>query len=137
MPWTASITAVVTDPTPTIAQVTIAYTDGTRTDTVTERVSEASALKQIVRNGITERERRDAIAALIAAPPIGAVDLSVPAPTQAQIDLQQFLTDYNNWVAVKTKLIDTGVLTGQETPCVNLLNKVKSEFKAGYLPYIA
>jgi hypothetical protein len=60
------------------------------------------------------------------------VDLSEVVPTQDEIDKQEFLKDYRNWTAVK-KAIDVGILTGSETPVVNLLNKVKSEFKVAYL----
>jgi len=57
---------------------------------------------------------------------------TVVPPTQAELDQQQFLKDYTRWLLVK-RAIDVGILTGSETSVVNLLNKVKAEFKPAYL----
>jgi hypothetical protein len=59
-----------------------------------------------------------------------------PVLTQAQIDEAEWLKDYRKWVAVKKNLIDTNVLTGNETQVVALLNKVKTNFKPAYLDKI-
>lgn len=66
------------------------------------------------------------------------VDVSDPVvppvvPTQAELDEQAWVADYTKWVKIKTTMIDTGILTGSETPLVNLLNKVKTNFKPAYL----
>lgn len=47
-----------------------------------------------------------------------------------------WIANYNKWVKVKNTLIDTGILTGVETPIVNLKNKVKSDFLPDYINYI-
>lgn len=67
-----------------------------------------------------------------------SVDLSEPVviKTQAEIDKATWFADYNKWLNVKRNLIDTGVLTGSETPVVALLNKVKTGFKPAYLTEI-
>lgn len=62
-------------------------------------------------------------------------DPIVTQPTQAELDRQQFITDYSRWVNVK-KAIDVGILTGSEAPVLTLLNKVKAEFKPAYLDVI-
>lgn len=64
-----------------------------------------------------------------------SVDLTDPVivETQAELDKKQWFKDYRKWVNVKSNLIDTGVLTGNETQVVALLNKVKADFKAAYL----
>lgn len=69
------------------------------------------------------------------------VDVSDPVvtpyvPTQAELDEQEWIADYRKWVKVKTTLIDTGVLTGNEAPVLALQNKVKTNFKASYLASI-
>jgi hypothetical protein len=53
-------------------------------------------------------------------------------PTQAELDKQAWDA---NWAKLQLvdKLIDAGVLTGQETQIVALRNKVKADFKPAYL----
>lgn len=53
-------------------------------------------------------------------------------PTQAEIDRQNWEADFEKLEKVK-RLIDCGVLTGNETQVVNLRNKVKDNFKPTYL----
>lgn len=64
-----------------------------------------------------------------------SVDLTDPVivETQAELDKKQWFKDYRKWVSIKSNLIDTGVLTGNETQVVALLNKVKADFKPAYL----
>ena len=59
-----------------------------------------------------------------------------PVLTQAQIDKNTWLDDYSKWVKVKSTLIDTGILTGNETPVVALKTKVQTNFKPGYVDSI-
>ena len=59
-----------------------------------------------------------------------------PAPTQAEIDRNTWLKNYAKWVKVKTTLIDTGILTGNETQLVTLKGKVQTDFKPAYLDFI-
>lgn len=53
--------------------------------------------------------------------------------TQAEIDHTQWLNDYNKWVKIKTTLIDTGILTGNETQVAALKTKVQNNFKPAYI----
>ncbi len=66
--------------------------------------------------------------------PTGVIDVTpiVTPPTQAQIDRDQFISDYQLWTQVKHG-IDMGVLTGNEAQVVALKAKVQSEFKPIYL----
>jgi len=67
-----------------------------------------------------------------------SIDLTVPVveeptpPTRAELDKQEWEADFAKLEKVK-RLIDCQVLTGTETPIVNLRNKVKTNFKADYL----
>lgn len=53
-------------------------------------------------------------------------------PTQAELDRQAWEADFAKLEKVK-RLIDCGVLTGNETQVVTLRNKVKADFKPVYL----
>lgn len=59
-----------------------------------------------------------------------------PTPTQAEIDRAAWLGNYQKWTKVKATLIDTGILTGNETQLINLKNKVQTDFKPAYLDSI-
>src|SRR3990167_6601768 len=88
--WIANITAVASDEIASIAKVTIEYSDGVRNKIITERISDPDSIKKIVLDGINELNRIDAINELIANPPVGEVDLSIPQPTQEQLDEQAY-----------------------------------------------
>lgn len=68
------------------------------------------------------------------------VDVSVtpttPTKTQAEIDRDNWMLLYQKWLRVKTGLIDTGILTGNETKVVNLKAKVQSDFLPSYVDFI-
>lgn len=64
--------------------------------------------------------------------PIGTIDPTPATLTQAEIDKNAFFQKYAKWIQVK-KLIDSGIVTGNETAVVNLLNEVKTLFKPAYL----
>jgi len=59
-----------------------------------------------------------------------------PTPTAAEIARDAWLANYRTWIKVKTTLIDTGILTGNETKLVNLKNKVTSDFLPAYIDLI-
>lgn len=76
-----------------------------------------------------------------ALPDGAAIDLSEPTPKVPVIpnDVKlrnEWIERYVKWVKVKSTLIDTGILTGSETPLVNLKNKVKDDFLPAYINYI-
>ena len=70
-----------------------------------------------------------------------AVDVSdtvvtPPVLTQAEIARNAWLEKYSKWVRIKTTMIDTGVLTGNETQVQNFLSDVKAGFKPAYINFI-
>lgn len=69
------------------------------------------------------------------------VDVSTPvvvAPvkTAAEIAQDAWLINYRKWTKIKTTLIDTGILTGNETKLAQLKAKVTSDFLPAYLDII-
>ena len=56
-----------------------------------------------------------------------------PVPTQAELDKVEWFKNYNKWVKVKTTLIDTGILVGNETKVTALKTKVQTDFTPVYL----
>jgi hypothetical protein len=73
--WTATITAVTADKVAGVANVTFEYTDGQQTIVRTERVSDPGSVLGIARNAIGELERLEAVAAFVADPPLGLIEL--------------------------------------------------------------
>lgn len=59
-----------------------------------------------------------------------------PVLTQAEIDANNWLDDYRRWVKIKTTLIDTGIITGNETQIATFKAKVQSTFKPTYINLI-
>ena len=74
--------------------------------------------------------------------PVGStVDVSTPVVespilTQEQIAEKEWVKNYYKWLKIKTTLIDTGILTGNETKLVQLKAKVTSDFLPAYLDII-
>lgn len=56
--------------------------------------------------------------------------------TQEEIDRNAWIKNYYKWLKVKTTLIDTGVLTGNETKVAQLKAKVTFDFLPAYLDFI-
>lgn len=59
-------------------------------------------------------------------------ELTPETPTQAELNKQAWEADFAKLEKVK-RLIDCGVLTGNETQITTLRNKVKADFKPAYL----
>lgn len=59
-----------------------------------------------------------------------------PTPTAEEIARDEWFKNYIKWVKIKSTLIDTGVLTGNETKLVQLKAKVTSDFLPAYLDII-
>lgn len=112
--------------------VEVEFTNGATT--VTESIKPASYenLKDMVRSRLNALNS----AAEIDARPIDEVIVTTTIQTQAEIDRDAWLKDYRTWVKVKTQLIDTNILIGNETAVVALQTKVKNGFKAAYLDFI-
>jgi hypothetical protein len=56
--------------------------------------------------------------------------------TQAEKDRAAWLEKYYKWVRIKTTMIDTGILTGNETQVQNFLADIKTGFKPAYIEHI-
>lgn len=56
--------------------------------------------------------------------------------TQAEINRDNWILLYQKWIRVKTGLIDTGILNGNETKVVALKAKVQSDFLPAYVDFI-
>lgn len=67
---------------------------------------------------------------------VGDTVVTPPTPTVAEIARDEWLQNYYKWLKVKTTLIDTGVLTGNETKVLALQNKVKTNFLPAYIDLI-
>lgn len=59
-----------------------------------------------------------------------------PVLTAQEIAKETWFKNYRKWIKVKTTLIDTGVLTGNETKVLALQNKVKTDFLPAYIDSI-
>lgn len=56
-----------------------------------------------------------------------------PTPTPGEVARDKWFKKYNKWVKIKTTLIDTGILTGNESNLVSLKGKVQSDYLPEYL----
>ncbi len=92
--WTPSITRV--EQNGENVSVTFLYTsDDNRTETIVEaNVSDPNSLKQIAKSHIADLDRKDALLALVANPPLGVIDL-LPMPPS---DDEKALEDYNKGI---------------------------------------
>lgn len=67
---------------------------------------------------------------------VDVTEAPVITKTQAEIDRDTWMLLYQKWMRVKTGLIDSGILTGNETKVVNLKAKVQSDFLPSYVDFI-
>lgn len=106
------------------------FTNGT--DVVNETIvcRSANILKDTLINRLQTFEATEAFASTVA---LGVPDTTVVPDTAEELAKIDWIKDYRKWVQIKTTLIDTGILTGSETPLVNLLNKLKTDFLPSYL----
>lgn len=112
--------------------INVEFTDGTVTLTKEFQFSIESPVE------VMKRAVKQYLDELNFVPPtldgdITDVPEEVPTPpTQDELDKQAWEADFAKLEKVK-RLIDCGVLTGQETAVVSLRNKVKADFKLVYL----
>lgn len=110
--------------------VNVDFSNGTDTFSDTFKAQTQQELKQIIKNRVDTLNKIETLKPIIAN---GVVDISDTPLTQPQIDERDWFLLYNKWIVVKTKLIDTGILTGNETQIVSLKSQVQNGFKAAYL----
>ncbi len=120
-------------------QIIVEYTNGVDTFQETVAVASISNLNQTLVNRINGlNSGEQAITDLV----LGTVDITptpvvTPTPpTQAQIDQQQWLKDYQLWIKVKSTLVDTGIVPITQTQVAALKTKVISNLKAEYINLI-
>ena len=116
-----------------IVSVEVEFTDGVTTVSETVKPASLNNLKVWVSNRLSVLNGSKDIDANAT---VGAPITTAVAPTQAELDRDAWLADYRKWVKVKTSLIDTQILNGNETAVVALQTKVKNGFKASYIDFI-
>ena len=136
MAWTATYTKELINGVKTIV---ITYTDGV--DTATEKYDAQAHtteewIGQRAKGKLDWLNSRDTVFAALPStptvPPVPQTPVVVP-PTQDELDFRAWIADYHKWIKVKTTLIDTGILTGNEVKVVELKTRVQSTFKPVYL----
>jgi len=65
---------------------------------------------------------------------LGVIDTTdnTPAPTPGELAKLDWIKRYNKWQRIK-KMIDVGVITGNEASVVDFLNQLKSDFQPSYI----
>lgn len=107
------------------------FTDGINTSTEEYILNNPDSVNNLIGNTIKNLEALDSLETSLS---LGAVTIAAPTPqTQAEKDAVAFLQTYNRWIKVKNNLIDTGILTGNETQVAALKTKVQTDFKPAYL----
>jgi hypothetical protein len=120
-------------------RVTVEFSDGVTTVTESCIPQDYDGLKFWVKSRLaTFNSAKEIDTDLAINDPVDVADPTpvVPVLTQDEIDQNDWLQDYKRWVKVKTTLIDTGVLTGNETQVQALRTRVQTNFKATYINFI-
>jgi hypothetical protein len=122
-----------------VLQINVAFTDGVTSFIETVRPQDENGLKYWVKGRLAQLNFATTSDTKYA---IGAdVDVSdpvvvLPTPTAEELAQAEWFSNYTKWVKIKTTLIDTGVLTGNETKVVALKTKVTNDFLPAYLDII-
>jgi hypothetical protein len=120
-------------------RVTVEFSDGVTTVTESCIPQDYDGLKFWVKSRLaTFNSAKEIDTDLAINDPVDVADPTpvVPVLTQDEIDQNDWIQDYKRWVKVKTTLIDTGVLTGNETQVQALRTRVQNNFKATYINFI-
>lgn len=129
--YTATLKGDVIDREKSRRIITVEFTNGTTTflrDFQFRVEEDPTVIKRTVTAALNE----------LNATPAPLTDLTPPtdtppaAPTQAELERNEWLADWKKLEAVK-RLIDNGVLTGTETAVTNLRTKTRTSFKIAYL----
>jgi hypothetical protein len=111
------------------ATVEVTATKGETTiSKVFSRITNEEQLKSETRRWIQDHENTKTLSET------GAVDITVTTPTktQAEIERDEWFESLGRLRFVQ-ELITLGILTGNETPVVNLRNRVKDRFVVDYI----
>ena len=113
-------------------RVTVDFSNGTKTLAETVIPQDETGFRHWVKSRLASLNSIDEIGTKYAVDEAVDVTEQVVTPTQEELDQQTWSRDYYKLQQVQ-KLIDLAVLTGNETPVVNLRNKVKTNFKVAYI----
>lgn len=115
----------------------VEFTDGTKTITESVKPQDEVGFKYWLRSRLASLNSLSQLETVNVGDSVDPTE-SVPVDTrtQAEKDRDAWLEKYAKWVRIKTTLIDTGVLTGNETQVQTFLSDVKSGFKPAYINYI-
>lgn len=108
----------------------IEFTNGNDTFTDSFKVNKYQELRRQVTNRLADLNFADTFII------DSNIDVLVDTPivqTPEQIAEDKWLRQYYKWVKIKTTLIDTGILTGNETKIANLKAKVQSDYLPAYI----
>lgn len=120
-------------------QISVEFTDGVKTITEHCTPSDEGGFKHWVKSRLATFNYAKQADATVAVNDV--IDVTDPAPvipvqTAEETARDKWLKKYNKWVKIKTTLIDTGILTGDEANLVTLKGKVQSDYLPEYLDLI-
>lgn len=122
-----------------VLRVQVEFSDGTNTIYESCIPQDEGGLKYWVKSRLDQLNFASVIDTKL---PVGAtIDTApevVPPPvfTPEELARDAWLNNYRKWVKIKSTLIDTGILTGDEQKLVQLKAKVTSDFLPAYLDNI-
>lgn len=120
-------------------KVQVEFTNGTSSFVEEITPQDENGLKYWVKGRLAQLNFSTEVEAKF--PTGSTVDVSTPVvtpptPTAEAIAQEAWLVNYRKWTKIKTTLIDTGILTGNETKLATLKAKVQSDFLPAYLDII-
>jgi hypothetical protein len=113
-------------------RVTVEFSNGTKTLTETVIPQDETGFRHWVKSRLTSLNSIEEIDTKYAVEQPVDVTETVVQPTAEELARIEWFGDYRKLEQVQ-KLIDLAVLTGNETPVVNLRNKVKNNFLPAYI----
>ena len=122
-----------------IYRVVVSFTDGVTVINDSCSPSDEFGLKFWIKSRLTQLNSAPVIDATF--PNGQVVDVSDPVvvpivQTPEEIAADKWMKQYTKWVKIKTTLIDTGILTGNETKVGALKAKVQADYLPAYLDNI-
>jgi hypothetical protein len=121
-----------------VLRITVTFTDGVTSVDEWCIAQDEDGFKFWVKSRLATFNSGPAIESKYLDGEVVVIDDSVEphVPTPEEIARDTWLKNYRKWIEVKTKLVDTGILTGSETKVTQLKAKVQSDFLPAYLDFI-
>jgi len=136
MPWTATVKSASKTSGDLGLAVSVEFSDGVKRYTIPFNVSDPATLERICRTQIEQYQKIADVGLNVGAVVVDtALDKPpvTPEPTADQMALQEFVTDYRQYRQL-LKAVELGFEA--EKSAVDLLSKLKSEWKIEYLQYL-